>query len=92
MYRDVLGIPGLAGLEITVEENGLPLRELVPVLQEILERSRLILFVYHFFEDLPEVLRMIPHEGLYVVISDKFIRMDDEFRRFIKENWKSRDL
>ncbi|MCE5249443.1 hypothetical protein LLG96_04400 [bacterium] len=87
-YRDVLRIPGLAGLEITIEENGPRLRDMIPVLREILERSRLIVFVYHFFEDLPEVLRSIPHDGLYMVISDKFIRSEDEFGAFIKNHWK----
>ncbi len=86
-YREVLQIPGIAGLELTIEANGPPLRELVPVLNEILEKSRLIIFVDHYFEDLSEVLRKIPHEGLYVLISDKFIQTEKEFRTFMKSNW-----
>ena len=87
-YRDVLSIPGLAGIEMTVEENGPRLIDMVDDLKDMLERSRLILFVYHFFEDLPEVLRQIPHDGLYLVISDKFIRSEKEFRDFVRDNWE----
>jgi len=86
-YRDVLDIPGLAGLEMTVEENGPPLRDMIPFIRETLDRSRLILFVHHYFEDVPQVLRQIPHEGLFLVISDKFIRSDEEFRYFMKAHW-----
>ena len=86
-YRDVLDIPGIAGLEMTVEENGPPLRDMVTFIRETLERSRLILFVHHYFEDVPRVIRQIPHEGLFLVISDKFIRSEDEYRQFMKANW-----
>ncbi|MBN1294011.1 MAG: hypothetical protein JXB48_19400 [Candidatus Latescibacteria bacterium] len=86
-YRDVLEIPGLAGLEMTIEENGPPLHEMVPFLRETLERSRLILFVHHYFEDVPHVLKQIPHEGLFLIISDKFIKSENEFRAFKEKNW-----
>ena len=51
-YRHVLEIPGLAGVELTVETNGPSLRDLAPVMQEILQRTRLILFVDAYFEEL----------------------------------------
>ena len=82
-WRDVMAIPGLAGIELTIEENGPRLIGLAPVLREILERTRLILFVYHYFEDVREILKSIPHDGLYLIISDKFITSDDEYRAFI---------
>ena len=87
-YKDVLQIPGIAGLELTIEANGPPLRELVPVLKEILEKSRLIIFVDHYFEELSEVIRRVPQEGLYLLISDKFIQTEEEFRKFMKSNWR----
>ena len=86
-WRDVMAIPGLAGIELTIEENGPRLIGLAPVLREILERTRLILFVYHYFEDVREILKSIPHDGLYLIISDKFITSDDEYRAFIASVW-----
>ena len=87
-YREVLEMPGIAGIQITIEANGPDLIDMITVLKEILERTRLIIHVDHFFEQLPEVLRHIPHEGLYLLISDKFIQSEDEFRGFIKSNWR----
>ncbi len=86
-YREVLRIPGIAGIQITIENNGPALREMIPVLKEILEKSRLILSVQHFFQELPEVLRQLPQEGLYLLISDKFIKTEKEFKQFMKSNW-----
>lgn len=78
-YRDVLEIPGIAGLQITVELNGPPLIDMVPALRFMLERSRLILMVDAWHEQLREVLPKLPREGLYLMVSDRFIRSDAEF-------------
>ena len=86
-YKEILKVPGIAGIELTIEENGPPLRDMVDDLKEILKDSRLILFAYHYFEDLPDVLRLIPHEGFYLQISDKFIQSEKDFRQFITTNW-----
>ena len=67
---DVLAIRGLAGLQVTVEANGPPLPDLVPVLREVLEKSRLILFVDHGFDHLAAVLRQLPVAGLYLLLRD----------------------
>jgi hypothetical protein len=83
-YRDVLSIKGLAGLELTVEANGPSLRDLAPTLAEILEQTRLILYVDSGFEDLPWLLRKLPQEGLYLLIPDRFIASDQQFREFTK--------
>ncbi len=88
-YRHVLDTPGIAGLEFTVEMGGPPLPELVPVLREILERSRLILMVDHGFEHLPEVLGQLPREGLYVVAYDTDIPNNETYRQFVAAKWKS---
>ena len=87
-YRDVLSIPGLAGLEIYMEQGGPTLLDLLPVLKDILEKSRLILHVDYCFEQLPEVLRKLPREGLFLAISNVRICSDGEFRQFISANWK----
>jgi hypothetical protein len=86
-WREVLSIEGLAGLQLTVEANGPPLSDLVPVLQEILERSRLILFLDNGFRQLAEVLRRVPSEGLYLILREDRFRNDGEYRRFIKTHW-----
>jgi hypothetical protein len=88
-WRDVLRIPGLAGLQMTVEANGPSLAELLPVLREVLEQSRLILYVEHGFEHLPWVLRRLPREGLYLLMPDRFIACDDQFRAFIGQIWEN---
>jgi len=88
-WRDVLAIPGLAGLQLTVEANGPPLTDLVPVLREVLERARLILFVDHGFDQLAAALRQLPAEGLYLLLRDDHIRGDAEFRQFTKASWKN---
>lgn len=89
-YRDVLSIPGLAGLEITVEANGPRLAELLPVLQEVLERSRLLLYVEADFEHLPGVLQHLPREGLYLLIPERYIGSDEEFQDFVARVWPAR--
>jgi len=87
-YKHVLGIPGVAGLEVAMESIGPSLLDLVPVFREILEKSRLILQVCTGFEQLPEVLRKLPLEGLFLTIPDQYIRSDEEFRQFTRANWK----
>ncbi len=89
-YRHVLDVPGIAGLEITLETIGPTLSDLVPILREILERARLILFVDAHFEDLPALLRQVPHDGLYLMLSDKFISRETDFRAFIAANWRDK--
>ena len=86
-YRHVLEIPGIAGLELTVEANGPTLAELVPALRVILERSRLILQVDGHFEELPATLRALPKEGLYLLLSDKFIPDEEAYRDFLGSNF-----
>ena len=86
-YRHVLDIPGLAGLEITVEANGPSLLDLEPVMQEILQRTRLILFVDAYFEELSEVARRLPRDGLYVMVSDKFVSSEEDFRSLLARTW-----
>jgi hypothetical protein len=86
-YGHVLDIPGIAGVQVATETIGPTLLELAPMLREILEKSRLLLMVYAGFEQLPEVLRKIPTEGLFLTISDKYIRSDKQFREFTKANW-----
>lgn len=86
-FRHVLQIPGLDGLQFTVEANGPRLLDLVPVFREVLEQSRLIVFVDAQFEDLGEVLRRIPHDGLYLMISDRFIPDEGSYQDFLAANW-----
>jgi len=86
-YKNVLRIPGIAGLEMSIEGMGPSLLQLLPVFREILEESRLVLFVGGYFEQLPEVLRKLPREGLYLVISGGRIRSDQEFRQLISSVW-----
>jgi hypothetical protein len=88
-YRDVLSVPGIAGLEIYMEQGGPTLLDLLPVFRETLEKSRLILHVDYCFEQLPEVLRKLPREGLFLAISNLRIRSDAEFRNVLAAQWKS---
>jgi hypothetical protein len=83
-WRDVLDVPGLAGVEITIEANGPSLPELLPMLREILERSRLMLFVDHRGEELPAVLPHLPREGLYIAVPETFLRSEREFSSFVR--------
>ena len=53
-----------------------------------LEKSRLLLHIDYRFEQLPEVLRKLPPEGLLLAISNQRIRSDAECRDFISTQWK----
>jgi hypothetical protein len=86
-YRHVLEIPGIAGLQLTVEESGPPLAELVPALRAILERSRLILQVDGHFGEVPAALRALPTEGLYLLLSDKFVPDEKAYLNFVRDNF-----
>jgi hypothetical protein len=86
-YKNVLRIPGIAGLQMTIEDMGPSLLQLLPVFRQILGESRLMLFVDCYFEQLPEVLRKLPREGLYLAISSGRIRSDKEFRQFVSSVW-----
>ena len=88
-YKHVLGIKGLSGIEFTVEQNGPPLTGLVTVFREILEETRLILFVDAYFEQLNEVLKQLPTDGLYVLIPGRSIGTEQEFNGFIYSNWRN---
>jgi len=86
-YRDVLGIPGIAGLQMSMESVGPTMRDMIPVFREILEHSRLMLQVCTGFDLLPEVLRQLPREGLYLIIPSKFVPNDKAFGEFIAANF-----
>jgi len=86
-YRHLLQIPGLGGLELTVEANGPSLLELAPVFNEVLEQTRLVVFVDAHFDDLSEMLRRIPHDGLYLIVSDKFIPTEEDYQAFVAANF-----
>jgi hypothetical protein len=81
-YRHVLDIPDIAGIELTVETNGPALLDMLPDLRAILERSRLILMIDGWYEQLLPALRQLPREGLYLLVSDKFIPDETAFRAF----------
>ncbi len=86
-YRHLLEIPGLAGVQLTVEANGPSLRALLPAMREIMERKRLVLFVDAYFEDLVEVAGQLPKDGLYVVVSDKFVESEEAYRDLLSRAW-----
>jgi hypothetical protein len=54
-----------------------------------LERSRLVLFVDHGFDQLAAALRKLPGEGLYLLLRDDHVRDDAEFQQFTKDSWKN---
>ncbi len=83
-FRQVLQIPGLAGLQMTIEANGPPLEALVPVFREILQRSRLMIFADHRYEELPEILPKLPRAGLYVVVPQRFLGTETDFAQFLR--------
>ena len=85
-YRDVLDIPGIAGLQMSMESVGPTILDMIPVFREILEHSRLMLQVCTGFEHLPEVLRRLPLEGLYLLIPSKYIPTDRAFTQFVAAN------
>jgi hypothetical protein len=74
-------------LQLTVEESGPPLAELVPALRAILERSRLILQVDGHFGEVPAALRALPTEGLYLLLSDKFVPDEKAYLNFVRDNF-----
>ncbi len=86
-WRHVLEVEGLAGLELTLESKGPTAADLLPLMRETLERSRLILFVDHGFDELGPLLKKLPREGLFLVIPDRYLRSDDEYRQFIAAHW-----
>ena len=86
-YKDILSIEGIGGLEFTVEANGPDLLDMVDDLTFMLEQSRVALFVDHYFDQLPEFLKKVPHEGLYLIIPDKYIITEKEYSKFIKANF-----
>jgi hypothetical protein len=53
--------------------------DLLPVFREILERSRLMLFLDHRFEELPEVLLSLPREGLYLAVPETCVPTEQAF-------------
>jgi hypothetical protein len=57
------------------------------VLREILERTRLILSVDSHFDQLQAATRQLPAEGLYVIVSDKFVSTDGDFQDLLAANW-----
>jgi hypothetical protein len=86
-YRHVLDVPGLAGVQLTVERNGPPLVALLPAMAEILARTRLILFVDAWFEQLPDVLPRLPQDGLFVMLSDRDVASEEAFQEFVRIIW-----
>lgn len=82
-YRDVLRVPGIAGLQFTIEANGPDLLDMLPALREVLEETHLILFVDHGFEQLGEALRRLPHEGLFLLINDRHLPSERAYREFL---------
>ena len=86
-WRHVLEVEGLAGLELTLESKGPTAADLLPLMRETLERSRLILFADHGWEQLGPLLRKLPREGLFLVIPDRYVRSDEEYRQFIAAHW-----
>ena len=86
-YRHILQIPGLGGIQLTVEVNGPSLRSLVPVMREILGHTRLILFVDAYFDELCDVATQLPRDGLYVMVSDKFVESEGAFRELLVRAW-----
>ena len=89
-FRQVLRIPGLAGLQVTIEANGPPLADLLPVFREILEQSRLLLFVDHRFEELSGVLPHLPREGLYLAVPERCLGSEAAFLQFTRTFWPAK--
>jgi hypothetical protein len=69
-----------------MESIGPTLLDMVPVFREILEKTRLMLQVCTGFEYLPEALRKLPREGLYLVIPSKYVPTDEAFLEFVAAN------
>jgi hypothetical protein len=56
-------------------------------MQEILERTRLVLFVDAYFDELSEVAGQLPRDGLYVMASDKFVESEKAYRELLARAW-----
>ena len=46
-----------------------------------------MLYVDRGFEELPWLLKRLPKDGLYLLIPDRFIDSDSQFREFTKGIW-----
>ena len=86
-WRHLLDIPGLAGVELTVEPIGPSLHDLAPILREIAERSRLLLMVDSHFDEFVDVVGKLPTDGVYVGVSDKYVRNNDEYLELLSATW-----
>ena len=84
----VLQIPGLAGVQMTIEANGPPLADLLPAFRHILAQSRLLLFLDHRFDEVSAVLPHLPREGLYLAIPSMCLKTEAEFLEFTKRHWR----
>jgi hypothetical protein len=82
-FEQVLDVPGLGGLQITIEANGPPLVGLLPMFRKTLERSRLMIFADHRYEELASVLPRLPVEGLYLVVPQSFVASEVEYLGFL---------
>jgi hypothetical protein len=56
-------------------------------MQEILQRTRLIVFVDAYFDELTEVAGQLPRDGLYVMVSDKFVESEEAYRELLARAW-----
>ncbi len=83
----VLRIPGLAGVQMTIEANGPQLADLLPVFRDILAQSRLLLFLDHRFEEVSALLPHLPREGLYLAIPSRCLKTETEFLEFTRTHW-----
>jgi hypothetical protein len=72
---------------MTIENNGPALPDLLPTFREILEQTRLVLFLDHGFERLPEILHRLPTDGLYLVVPEKCVPSEPAFREFTATHW-----
>jgi hypothetical protein len=88
-YRHVLEIPGLAGVQMVIEANGPPLLDLLPVFREILECSRLLLFIDHRFDELPALLPRLPREGLFVTVPEACVPSEQAFLKLTRAYWRT---
>jgi hypothetical protein len=86
-YRHLLDIPGLGGVEIRIEGNGPSLYSLLPAMQEILEHTRLMLYIDSHFDEFAEVARQLPRDGLCIMVSDKFIESEEAYRELLVRAW-----
>jgi thymidylate kinase len=56
-------------------------------MHQILESTRLMIFVDAYFDELAEVARQLPRDGLYVMVSDKFVDSDEAYRGLLASAW-----